>query len=181
MRILKNNVAAVCIDIQEKLFPYMQNAYEFQNRSMKLIKGLKTLNIPVIVTEQYVKGLGETISPVKKALGDSYKPLEKSAFSIADDDAVMHEISNATNREVILFGMESHVCVLQSVIDLLELNYLPVVVEDCVSSRFENDKNIAFDRVRKEGAVITTYESILFELLRETGTEEFKEISKIVK
>ena len=81
----------------------------------------------------------------------------------------------------VISGIETHVCVLQTTIDLLENNYIPVVVQDCVSSRRINDKQIAIERMRKEGAIITTYESLLFELLRYSGSEAFKAISKLVK
>jgi nicotinamidase-related amidase len=91
------------------------------------------------------------------------------------------ELERVDKEFFIIAGIETHVCVLQTAIDLLEAGYMPVVVEDCVSSRRPNDKMMAIERMRSEGAMITTYESILFELLRYSGTEQFKAISKLVK
>jgi nicotinamidase-related amidase len=181
MRIQKDNTIAMCIDIQSRLFPFMQDAYELQKRTINLINGLNALKIPVIVTEQYTKGLGETIQPVQKALGDKYTPLEKASFSVADDMPTLEKIKSYNKTNIILFGIESHVCLLQSAIDLKAKGYNVVYVADCVASRNENDKEIALRRLEHEGIIITTYESILFELLRYSGTEEFKAISKIVK
>jgi nicotinamidase-related amidase len=93
----------------------------------------------------------------------------------------MKKLKESGKKNVILCGIESHVCVLQTTLDLIENGYQPVLIEDCVSSRNLNDKNIAVERMRQEGAIISTYESILFELLEVSGTEKFKEISKIVK
>ena len=93
----------------------------------------------------------------------------------------MSKLKDSGKKNVILCGIESHVCVLQTALDLLTNGFQPVLIEDCVSSRNLNDKNIAVERMRQEGAIISTYESILFELLEISGTETFKEISKIVK
>ena len=103
------------------------------------------------------------------------------AFSCCDDTGFMNELKTFGKKNVIIAGIESHVCVLQTTIDLLENNYQPIVVEDCVSSRTLNNKNMAIERMRQEGAIITTYESILFELCRFSGTDAFKAISKLVK
>lgn len=181
MRILKENTIAICIDIQSKLFPFMQDAYELQKRTINLVNGLNALEIPIIVTEQYTKGLGATIQPVQKALGDNYQPIEKASFSVADDTASMEKIKSYNKTNIILFGIESHVCLLQSAVDLKSKGYNVVYVADCVASRNSSDKEIALRRLEHEGVIITTYESILFELLRYSGTEEFKAISKIVK
>jgi nicotinamidase-related amidase len=93
----------------------------------------------------------------------------------------MMELASSGKDQVIITGIESHVCVLQTVIDLQQNGYHPVVVEDCISSRKPNDKKIAIERMRKEGVTITTYEAILFELLRYSGGETFKAISRLVK
>jgi nicotinamidase-related amidase len=93
----------------------------------------------------------------------------------------MEGIAVSGKENIIIAGIESHVCILQTVVDLIQNGYHPVVVEDCVSSRHENDKRMAIERMRQEGAIITTVESILFELLRYSGTEQFKGISKLVK
>lgn len=180
MRIKRENTIAVVIDIQEKLYPYIYDNEVLTDKVSRLIKGLKVLGIEIIVTEQYSKGLGATIKPVQESLGD-YKHLEKMSFSCCGLNDFDSKLSAAGKKYIIICGIESHVCVLQTVLDLLEKRFIPVLVEDCVSSRNPNDKKIAVKRMRAEGAIITTYESILFELLEVSGTEEFKAISKIVK
>lgn len=180
MRILKENTVCVVIDIQERLFPHIYQHELLEKNSKILIEGLKALEIPIIVTQQYTKGLGPTIEPINQSLGE-YNHLEKMAFSCCDDEGFMQELKKMNKKNVIVLGIEAHVCVLQTTIDLLESDFNPVVIEDCVSSRTLNNKNIAIERMRQEGAVISTYESILFELCRYSGTEAFKTISKLVK
>lgn len=180
MRILRDKTAALVIDFQERLFPFIHEHERLTRNVPILLDGLKVLNIPVFVTEQYVKGLGPTVQPIAFSI-EGIERIEKAAFSCCDEPRFMLELAASGMENVIIMGIESHVCVLQTVIDLISNGYHPVVVEDCISSRNENDKKIAVGRMRQEGAFITTYESILFELLRSSGTEEFKAISRLVK
>ena len=180
MRIKKENSIAVVIDVQRRLYPFISENEKLTGNIVRLIKGIKTLDIGIIVTVQYLKGLGDTTEPVKEALGN-YIHLEKLSFSCCGDSEFLSKLKDSGKKNVILCGIESHVCVLQTALDLLTNGFQPVLIEDCVSSRNLNDKNIAVERMRQEGAIISTYESILFELLEISGTETFKEISKIVK
>jgi len=180
MRIQKDHSIGLIIDIQERLFPLIREHEKIARNTAILIDGLKALKVPIIRTEQYVKGLGPTIAELDQRLTE-YRNIEKQSFSCCDEPRYMESLALSSREYVIIAGIESHVCVLQTVIDLLRNGYHPVVVEDCVSSRKENDKRIAIERMRKEGAIITTYESILFELCRHSGTEEFKAISRLVK
>ena len=180
MRILKERTAALVIDIQERLYPFIFENETLTKNVTTLIEGLKIIGIPIFVTEQYVKGLGPTIEPVANVLG-THPRIEKMSFSCCDEPRVMEGIAVTGKENIILAGIESHVCVLQTALDLKRNGYQPVVVEDCVSSRRENDKRIAIERLRHEGVTITTYESILFELLRYSGTEQFRGISRLVK
>jgi len=107
--------------------------------------------------------------------------IEKTAFSCCDEPEFIRALAETHKQYILIAGIESHVCVLQTVIDMVERGYQPVLVEDCVSSRKANDKTISVRRMRKEGAIVTSYESILFELCRFSGTDEFKSISKLVK
>lgn len=180
MRVLKENTVAVIVDVQERLVLHMNKKKELINNFEILVKGLKALDIPMVVSEQYTKGLGFTVEDIQKALGE-YEAIEKTSFSCCDNGPIKERINELNKKWIIIAGVESHICVLQTVIDLIAMGYILVVVEDCVSSRKENDKNIAIERMRSEGAIITTYESILFELCRYSGTDEFKAISKLVK
>jgi nicotinamidase-related amidase len=180
MRILKEQTVGLIIDVQEKLFPHIYHSEVLEKNIHILIEGLKTLGIPIIVTEQYTKGLGFTIPSLSSSL-EGISRLEKKSFSCCDDPGFLNEIQRVNKKNVIIAGIESHVCVLQTCIDLLEQDYQPVVIEDCVSSRRQNDKETAMRRLIQEGVLISNYESILFELARYSGTESFKVISKLVK
>jgi nicotinamidase-related amidase len=180
MRIIKERTAAIIIDVQERLFPLIHENEKLAKNLATLIQGLKALGIPIFVTEQYVKGLGPTIESVAMHLQNQLR-VEKMAFSCCDEPRVLEGIAVSGKENIVVAGIESHVCVLQTVLDLKRNGYHPVVVEDCVSSRNPNDKKIAIERMRQEGAIITTYESLLFELLRFSGTEQFRAVSKLVK
>lgn len=180
MRIIKENTGAVVIDIQERLLPHICQWEKLLHNCLKLIEGLNVLSVPVIVTQQYTKGLGPTdLSVVSKIAEFSF--IEKNSFSCYGEPVFKEELGRSGKKNIILLGIESHVCVLQTCLDLLGAGYIPVVVEDCVSSRKLSDKLVAIERMRQEGARITTLESILFELTQYAGTESFKLISKIVK
>jgi hypothetical protein len=166
--------------MQERLFPHMDQREEVLRKCLMLMEGLKVLNLPLLITEQYPRGLGSSLQPVSQAFG-SAQAIEKTAFSCCDEPAFMNSLEKSARSTLIIGGIEAHVCVMQTVIDLLEAGYSAVVVEDCVSSRNSDDKRVAIHRMRSEGAVIATCESILFELARTSGTEEFKAISRLVK
>ena len=180
MRILQKETAAVVVDIQERLLPHIYEGEKILHKCLKLIEGLQILSVPIIVTQQYTKGLGPTESSVVKKFAE-FNYIEKTSFSCFEEPAFKEEISIIGKQNVILCGIESHVCVLQTCLDLIDGGFRPVIVEDCVSSRRPNDKLIAIERMRQEGARITTLESLLFELTRCSGTEKFKSISKLVK
>ena len=180
MRIIKDNTAAVVIDIQERLFPHMFNKTQLEMNVQILLSGLEILGIPVLLTEQYSKGLGSTIPSIKSSLVKT-RPIEKLTFSCCGENRFITELNKINKKYIILAGIEAHVCVLQTVLDLVEFGFQPVLVEDCVSSRRENDKLIAIERIQKSGAIVTTYESILLELCQIAGTEKFKQISKLIK
>ncbi len=180
MRILQENSICLIIDVQERLFPYVNNHEILEKNISTLISGVNVLGIPVLLTEQYSKGLGPTISSIISLI-EPNNSIEKNAFSCCDEPAFITSLQNSGKKNIIIAGIESHICVLQTALDLLENGFQPVVVEDCVSSRNVNDKNIAILRMKEEGVIITTYESILFELVRISGTERFKAISKLLK
>lgn len=181
MRIRRKHTVAVVIDVQEKIFPVISENSILENKLCRFINGLKILGVEILVTEQYTKGLGSTIESVKNSLGNYYNPVEKMSFSCCGVNTFDNKLKESGKNTVIITGIEAHVCILQTVLDLLDKGYIVVVVEDCTSSRNLNDKKIAVERMRDEGAIITTYESILFEMLEHSGTEEFKAISRIVK
>jgi isochorismate hydrolase len=145
-----------------------------------LIRGLEVLTVPILRTQQYTKGLGPTIGPVDAVLS-GVPVIEKISFSCCDEPAFNDALEKTGRKRVILAGIESHVCVLQTAIDLLDAGYTPIVVEDCISSRKENDRHLALVRLQTEGIGLTTYESILFELCRFAGNDRFREILGLIK
>jgi len=181
MRVHQNTSAGLIIDIQERLFPHINQNELLEQNTIKLIEGLKILNIPILITEQYTKGLGTTISNIKNSLGNEYNPVEKSEFSCYDCKPFVEVLEIIGKKNIIIAGIESHVCVLQTSLDLMQNGFIPIIIEDCISSRNPNDKKWAIDRIQRTGGVISTYESILFELCRVSGTSQFKQISKLVK
>lgn len=176
MRIEAEKTIGLVVDYQEKLVPAMHENEALIHNASILLEGLKILGVPMVVTQQYTKGLGMTVEPIRQAVG-SEEYVDKIAFSVYDD--VKEQLEG--KQFVLLCGIESHICVLQTVIDLKTNGYVPVLVTDCVSSRKEKDKEIALKRARQEGAILTTYESVLFELLKVAGTETSKKIQKLIR
>jgi nicotinamidase-related amidase len=180
MRILREKTIGLVIDIQERLVPVMEENEQFVENCSKLIQGLQILGLPILVTQQYTKGLGETIDEIKSLIPD-FQYIEKKDFSCLDEPVFAEKLALSGAKNVIICGIESHVCVLQTAIDLKEAGYNPVVVFDCVSSRSFDNIDLAAERFRYEGIMMTSFESILFELTRSAGAPGFKEISKLVK
>ncbi|MBB2182299.1 isochorismatase family protein [Lachnospiraceae bacterium MD1] len=181
MRVLAEDTIALIIDFQERLVPVMDNKEALLHNTEILMKGLVTLGIPMIVTQQYTKGIGMTVPILANAYGDNFEYYDKVTFSCAEDEAILKKIEESGKRNIIVCGVEAHICVLQTVIDLLERGYHVILVEDCIGSRKQNDRLIATQRAAAEGALLTTYEAILFELTRVAKTDTFKEISRLIK
>lgn len=180
MRIERLDTVAVIIDIQDRLLPHMSEKNEVLKNTQKLVQGLSALGIEILVTQQYTKGLGSTVEPITEVM-PAFAPIEKSTFSCCDEAVFSRMLKNTGKHFVLVTGIEAHVCVLQTVLDLINSGYQPVVVADCVSSRKESDKAVALNRMFQHGAIISTYESVLFELTRSSRAPEFKAISTIVK
>lgn len=179
--ILKREKSALLIiDLQERILPVITNYENVLQNTVKLIKGFKVLNLPIYFTEQYPKGLGVTSKIILDEL-EGYNAYQKMSFSCSGAEGLFEEFKKKNLTQIVITGIESHVCVQQTVLDLLANDFQVNLVADAVSSRKIIDYNIALERMRKLGAEVTTSESVLFELLEFCGTPEFKEISKIVK
>jgi nicotinamidase-related amidase len=181
MRIFAEDTLALIIDFQEKLVPVIDRKEELLHNTEILIKGLRALNIPMIVTQQYTRGIGMTVPLISEAIGGVFTYYEKVTFSCTEKEEVMAKITESGKKNIIISGIEAHICVLQTVIDLIDKGYRVVLVEDCIGSRKKNDRKIGIKRAISEGAVPATYEAILFELTRAAGSEVFKEISGLIK
>lgn len=180
MRLNKENTIGLVIDMQEKLLPHVKNNEKITETCLKVVKGLRILNVPIVVTQQYTKGLGNSIPSLNDAIGN-FSYIEKLSFSCYREPSFIKIMNRTGKRNVIIMGVEAHVCILQTALDLLYNNFNPVIVTDCIGSRRDEDKEIALWRMRDVGCIMTTAESILLELTRKAGTPEFQEISKLVK
>ena len=179
MRISVDNTICMIIDYQEKIVPAMAHKEELLSNSIKLLKGLRVLGVPMIITGQYTKGLGLNVPEIFEA-AETESYIDKMSFSSYQEPKVQKALGE-TGKHVILCGIEAHVCVLQTAMDLKAAGYQPVLVTDCISSRKESDKEIALIRAQQEGVLLTTGEAILFELTGAAGSDVFKQISKLVK
>ena len=174
------DTALLVVDIQERLAAVMSKRERVVTNTVHLIECAKLLGLPVLLTEQYPKGLGPTLDEVKSSL-PKYEPFEKLHFGCCDEPGFCDRIAALDRRVIIVAGMETHVCVLQSVIGLLKEGFGVHVAADAVCSRKKDDHLIGLGVARDAGAIITSTEAALFQLLRRAGTEEFKAISRRIK
>lgn len=177
----KEKAALLVIDVQEKLCRAMEEKVlaKLTANAGILIEAAHELSIPVMATEQYVKGLGETLPVLKEKLADA--ALEKMSFSCCGDESFVNRLKSLQRPQVIIVGMETHVCVLQTVLELLAEGFVVHLVKDAVMSRRKENWQVGIDMAAAAGAVITSTETALFQLLRVAGTEQFKKLSKLVR
>ncbi len=177
----RNNAVLVVIDVQEKLCRAMDEKVlaKLTGNVSILQEAATELGIPVLATEQYVKGLGETLPELKGKLCSP--ALEKMTFSCCGDDNFTAALKKLGRRQVIVTGMETHVCVLQTVLELVDAGYHVHLVNDAVMSRKKENWQVGANAAAAAGAVITSTEAALFQLLRVAGTDEFKKLSKLVR
>ncbi|EGK07840.1 isochorismatase family protein [Psychrobacter sanguinis] len=181
-RIQRENCQAMIIDVQEKLSPHIYRYNDILKKTLILIQGLQVLDIPILLNEQYPEGLGRTVPEIMAVLdATKSKTIEKVTFSACDNDETWNYLAQQNRISVLVFGVEAHVCVMQTVLDLLDNGMQPVVIADAIGSRSAYDRRQAIRRMRRAGAVITTTEAILFELCRSSKDPVFKAISQLVK
>lgn len=167
------------IDLQERLMPAIPQNTQLIRDVNKLISGMQILKIPVMVTEQYPKGLGNTHPSIE--LPPKVSLHEKICFSSIQCDPLLEELKAEAVTDLVLCGLEAHICVLQTALDALNSGFRVHVVADAVSSRFEENKTLGLKRIQQSGAYLTSVEMILFLLMKEAGNEEFKAISNLIK
>ena len=179
-RLDADHSALLVIDLQEKLVPHMRDVPGLLESAGRLIDGFQAMGLPVLATEQYRKGLGPTVPPIAERLASAQDVFEKVRFS-ACIDPVRQRLANLGVRSVVLAGIEAHVCVLQTALDLIDAGLVTAVAVDAVSSRRSSDEEAARQRLVEAGALPTTVESVLFELAVEAGTDRFRRILELVK
>jgi len=180
MLITADRSCLLVIDIQGKLAPTMADTQMVTDNSALLLKAAGVLGVPILVSEQYPRGLGPTL-PQLAALVPPDSMVEKVHFSCMDDDGFARRFRKIGRSQAVLVGIEAHVCVLQTAEQLLEAGCDVFVVADATSSRTTANHEAALERMRADGAQIVTTEMVAFEWLAKAGTPEFKEISALIK
>jgi len=180
----REDAVLIVVDVQERLVPAIDK--ELYARSLKnfkiTIEAAGTLGLPILLTEQYPKGLGHTVPEVLRALeGKTYERIDKIAFSCARDETFLAAIAKTGRRQLILIGMETHVCVYLTSVDLLNAGYEVFVLDDAVSSRFLHNYQSGIAALRDAGVVVVSTETAVFQLLKVAVTPEFKKISSILR
>ncbi len=177
----REKAVLVVVDVQQRLVPSMNQDIYRQTRLNidMLLKGAEELGVPVVATEQYPKGLGHTVPELAEACQS--KLIEKASFGCCGEPAFPDYIKSLDRPQVIVTGMEAHVCVYQTVLGLLEAGYQVHLVRDGICSRGKVDYQSALDNAARAGAVVTTAETVLFQLLRTAAAPEFKAISALIK
>jgi nicotinamidase-related amidase len=171
------------VDVQERLFPAMDaDQREEVMRNIKVLAAAaRRLGLPVVVTEQYPKGLGHTLPELRETLGPQVEAVPKVAFSCAGVEGVRARLHASRARQVVLAGIEAHVCVLLTALDLLDEGYGVHVAADAVTSRSQANWRLAMEQLRQAGAVVTSTETVLFQLLGQGDTDEFRELARLIR
>ncbi|MBD3163352.1 MAG: isochorismatase family protein [Candidatus Eisenbacteria bacterium] len=186
----RERAVLVVIDVQERLLPSIDEAERTVGQIVRLIQGFRIIGAPVLVTEQYRKGLGETAPAIQEALaapdpntGEAHRfdPLEKMTFSCMLHDPFLEALEATGRRQVVLCGIEAHVCVHQTALHLLERGFHVEIASDAVSSRSPRNREVALSRLALEGAKPTTVETAVFEMLEACGTDPFKSWVRVIR
>ncbi len=175
-RLDRERAALVVVDVQEAFRKAVPGFEDIARAAATLVRGAEALGVPVVITEQYPKGLGETVPEVAERLPAGAEPLEKTVFSAAEAEGFDLE----GRDQAIVCGVETHVCVNQTALDLLAGGTEVHVVEDAVASRFPDSKRVGLRKMEQAGAVLTSVETALFELLGRAGTDEFKAVQRLI-
>jgi nicotinamidase-related amidase len=178
--LLPESTCLVIVDVQEKLLPVIHDAESLVPSLQRLIAGARLLDLPIIVTEQIPEKLGPTVESLRELLGD-VEPIEKSTFSAMGAPEFVAALADYADYTILVAGVETHVCVYQTVADLLEADFDVQVVADAVSSRSPRNRDIGLQRMLDEGALWTSVEMCLLEMTGEAGTDLFRDMLKVVR
>ncbi len=176
----KENTALVIVDVQEKLLPYVQKKDEVVANIQMLIKFAHIMHIPVILTEHYPKGLGVTVPEIKEVL-EKYEPKEKVIFSCYGSLDFTEKLKELGIKRFMIAGIESHICVQQTTLDAMNAGYEVHVISDAISSRTKHNYKIGIKKMKHFGAIISSTEMAMYEIMERADTPEFKEVLKLVK
>lgn len=176
----RENTVLVVIDVQEKLFPLISDKERVLENMRRLIQFARIIGMPIVLTEQYPKGLGLTIPEIRDLIS-SIKPIEKVEFSCFGSEEFKETIKRLNAKSLIIIGIETHICVMQTAIEGVEEGFRVCVISDATSSRNLEDKMIALERLRNSGVIVASTEMLIYELLKRAGTQEFREALKLIK
>ncbi len=171
----------VIVDVQEAFRSAIGDFALIASNIARASRGFQMLDVPIIVTEQYPGGLGRTAEEILLTLPDEFEPVEKTAFSAYGSDAFREKIADLGAEQVVLCGIETHVCISQTTHDLLEQGLMVHLLTDCVGSRFEHDKRAGLKKMRSSGVITSSVEMALFELMRDATHPKFREIQELIK
>jgi nicotinamidase-related amidase len=174
------STAVVIIDIQGKLWNVMYEKEILLENAQKLVKGMKVLGVPIVLTEQNPKGLGPTV-PELQQLMPEVQPIPKYCFSCCQDPGFQQALQKLNRKQILICGIETHICVYQTALELQNAGYAVQVVADVVSSRVARNRDITLDRLQSEGIKLTCAEMAIYELLKTAESPLFKEMLKVVK
>lgn len=180
IRLYFEQVQLLVVDIQERLLPHIADVENLLSRGLLAIRAAREMEIPITLSEQYPEKLGPTAAELLRAAGDAPRVTKRTFSTLADPTARDH-VTRLRRPTLLLIGIETHVCVQQTALDLLAAGMMPVLLADAVSSRRPTDHEIALQRMRSAGAVVTTVESALYELMHEAGTPLFRKILPLVR
>ena len=181
MKLDPQRTTLVVIDVQEAFRKALDRFDEVAAKAALLVEGSAAIGVPIVVTEQYPKGLGRTAAEVAAVLPEGFEPVEKTAFSSCGAQEFVARLEAAGARQILLCGIEAHVCVNQTAHDLLARGYQVHLLADCVSSRTAQNRQAGLDKMLRSGALPSSTELALFELMRDARHEQFKAIQKLIK
>jgi len=176
----KENTGLLVIDVQEKLMEVMGQKQRVIDNIIRLLHLSKLFNLPVILTEHYRKWLGPTLPLIVETL-PSYDPINKMHFNCCDVDAFNDRLNSEGFRNIIITGVESHICIFQTCVSILERGYNVHVPQDAVDSRTDENWRVGLRLMEKAGALITSTEAVIYQILKKAGTKEFNKMLKIIR
>jgi nicotinamidase-related amidase len=177
----KNQAVLIVVDLQEAFRSPIPDFTEIAVRTSLAVRGFQLLGVPIVVTEQYPKGLGRTAEEILLSLPDEAEIIEKSAFSACGATVFSEKLKGLGRKQIVLAGIEAHICVNQTAHDLLHEGFQVHLLLDCVSSRRTHDKHTGIEKMKQSGVIPTNLEMALFEMMRDSKDEKFKEIQRLVK
>lgn len=181
IKLSRESAALAVIDMQEAFRSVISDFGEVASRIATAVEGARLLEVPVIVTEQYPKGLKHTAEEIVARLPEELKAIEKSCFSSCGSKEFLSQLIGSNKKQVLVCGIEAHICVLQTALDLLERGFEVFVLVDCITSRKPENKQVALARLTQAGAVLSTLEMSLFEMMRSADSPQFKAIQNLIR